>query len=33
MIIIRYLVREVLKSQIAILFVLMLIFFCQKLVR
>ncbi len=33
MIIIRYLVRETLKSQIAILFILLLIFFCQKLVR
>ena len=32
-IIIRYLVREVFKSQLAILFVLLLIFFCQKLVR
>lgn len=32
-IIIRYLVREVLKSQLAILFILLLIFFCQKLVR
>ncbi|WP_340616380.1 LPS export ABC transporter permease LptF [Xenorhabdus entomophaga] len=32
MIIIRYLVRETLKSQIAILFILLLIFFCQKLV-
>lgn len=32
-IIIRYLVRETLKSQFAILFVLLLIFFCQKLVR
>ncbi|SUC78775.1 Lipopolysaccharide export system permease protein lptF [Providencia stuartii] len=30
MIIIRYLVRETLKSQLAILFVLMLIFFSQK---
>ncbi|AML55839.1 Lipopolysaccharide export system permease protein lptF [Serratia rubidaea] len=33
MIIIRYLVRETLKSQIAILFILLLIFFCQNLVR
>lgn len=33
MIIIRYLVRETLKNQIAILFILLLIFFCQKLVR
>lgn len=33
MIIIRYLVRETLKSQLAILFILFLIFFCQKLVR
>ncbi|BFI69057.1 LPS export ABC transporter permease LptF [Yersinia pseudotuberculosis] len=33
MIIIRYLVRETLKSQIAILFILLLIFFSQKLVR
>lgn len=32
-IIIRYLVREILKSQLAILFILLLIFFCQKLVR
>jgi len=32
-IIIRYLVREVFKSQLAILFILLLIFFCQKLVR
>ena len=32
-IIIRYLVREMLKSQLAILFILLLIFFCQKLVR
>jgi lipopolysaccharide export system permease protein len=32
-IIIRYLVREIFKSQIAILFILLLIFFCQKLVR
>ncbi len=32
-IIIRYLVRETLKSQLAILFILLLIFFCQKLVR
>ena len=32
-IIIRYLVREALKSQLAILFILLLIFFCQKLVR
>lgn len=33
MIIIRYLARETLKSQLAILFILLLIFFCQKLVR
>lgn len=33
MIIIRYLVRETFKSQIAILFILLLIFFCQKLVK
>ncbi|WP_216782636.1 LPS export ABC transporter permease LptF [Candidatus Profftia tarda] len=33
MIIIRYLVRETLKSQIAILCILLLIFFCQKMVR
>ena len=33
MIIIRYLARETLKSQIAILFILMLIFFSQKLVE
>lgn len=33
MIIIRYLVRETLKSQIAILFILLLIFFSQNLVR
>ncbi|MGL4861336.1 MAG: LPS export ABC transporter permease LptF [Enterobacteriaceae bacterium] len=33
MIIIRYLVRETLKSQMAILFILLLIFFCQKLVK
>lgn len=33
MIIIRYLARETFKSQIAILFILLLIFFCQKLVR
>ncbi|BDH47344.1 lipopolysaccharide export system permease protein LptF [Salmonella enterica subsp. enterica serovar Choleraesuis] len=33
MIIIKYLVRETLKSQLAILFILFLIFFCQKLVR
>ncbi|AKH63725.1 MULTISPECIES: LPS export ABC transporter permease LptF [Photorhabdus] len=33
MIIIRYLVRETLKSQVAILFILLLIFFCQKLVE
>jgi len=32
-IIIRYLARETLKSQLAILFILLLIFFCQKLVR
>ncbi|AEW44849.1 lipopolysaccharide export system permease protein [Serratia symbiotica str. 'Cinara cedri'] len=33
MIIIRYLVRETLKKQIAILLILLLIFFCQNLVR
>ena len=33
MIITRYLARETLKSQVAILFILLLIFFCQKLVR
>ncbi|MBJ3816610.1 LPS export ABC transporter permease LptF [Shimwellia pseudoproteus] len=33
MIIIKYLVRETLKSQLAILFILLLIFFCQKLVK
>ncbi len=33
MIIIRYLVKETLKSQLAIMFILLLIFFCQKLVR
>lgn len=33
MIIIRYLVRETFKSQVAILFILLLIFFCQKMVR
>ncbi|WP_431223932.1 LPS export ABC transporter permease LptF [Serratia sp. L9] len=33
MIIIRYLVRETLKSQIAILFILLLIFLCQSLVK
>ncbi|WON77373.1 LPS export ABC transporter permease LptF [Serratia sp. UGAL515B_01] len=33
MIIIRYLIRETLKSQIAILFILLLIFFCQNLVK
>lgn len=33
MIIIRYLVRETLKTQVAILFILLLIFFCQKLVE
>lgn len=33
MIIIRYLARETLKSQLAILFILFLIFFCQKLVK
>ncbi|CAJ0993239.1 LPS export ABC transporter permease LptF [Pantoea sp. Nvir] len=33
MIIIRYLVRETLKSQLAILFILLLIFSCQKIVR
>ncbi len=33
MIIIKYLVRETLKSQISILFILLLIFFCQNLVR
>lgn len=32
-IIIKYLVRETLKSQLAILFILLLIFFCQKLVK
>ena len=29
----RYLTKEVFKSQIAILFILLLIFFCQQLVR
>lgn len=33
LIITRYLIRETFKSQIAILFILLLIFFCQKLVR
>ncbi|OOF69647.1 LPS export ABC transporter permease LptF [Rodentibacter caecimuris] len=33
MILTRYLTKEVLKSQIAILFILLLIFFCQQLVR
>ena len=33
MILTRYLMREVFKSQIAILFILLLIFFCQQLVR
>ncbi|NBI12432.1 LPS export ABC transporter permease LptF [[Haemophilus] felis] len=33
MILIRYLLREIFKSQIAILFILLLIFFCQQLVR
>ncbi|UDG81420.1 Lipopolysaccharide export system permease protein LptF [Candidatus Profftia lariciata] len=33
MIIIKYLIRETLKNQIAILFILLLIFFCQKMVR
>lgn len=33
MIIVRYLVKETLKSQVAILFILLLIFFCQKLVK
>lgn len=33
LIIIRYLIRETFKSQIAILFILLLIFFCQKLVK
>ncbi|VFP88486.1 LPS export ABC transporter permease LptF [Candidatus Erwinia haradaeae] len=33
MIIIRYLVREILKTQITILFILLLVFFCQKLVK
>lgn len=33
MIIIRYLIRETFKTQVAILFVLLLIFFCQKLVK
>lgn len=33
MIITRYLVKETLKSQLAILFILLLIFFCQKMVR
>ncbi|XOD70021.1 MAG: LPS export ABC transporter permease LptF [Sodalis sp. (in: enterobacteria)] len=33
MIITRYLVREIFKTQLTILFILLLIFFCQKLVR
>lgn len=33
MIIVRYLVKETLKTQVAILFILLLIFFCQKLVK
>ncbi|WP_424407342.1 LPS export ABC transporter permease LptF [Pasteurella sp. PK-2025] len=33
MILTRYLIKEVFKSQIAILFILLLIFFCQQLVR
>lgn len=33
MIITRYLVRETVKSQLAILFILLMIFFCQKLIR
>ncbi|VFP86457.1 LPS export ABC transporter permease LptF [Candidatus Erwinia haradaeae] len=33
MIIVRYLVREILKTQITILFILFLVFFCQKLVK
>ena len=33
MILTRYLTKEVFKSQIAILFILLLIFFCQQLVR
>lgn len=33
MIITKYLVREIFKNQLAILFILLLIFFCQKLVR
>ncbi|UVK76739.1 MAG: lipopolysaccharide transport system protein LptF [Sodalis sp. Ffu] len=33
MIITRYLIRETFKNQLAILFILLLIFFCQKLVR
>ncbi|VFP80686.1 LPS export ABC transporter permease LptF [Candidatus Erwinia haradaeae] len=33
MIITRYLVREILKTQITILFILLLVFFCQKLVK
>ena len=33
MIIVRYLVKETLKTQVAILFILFLIFFCQKLVK
>ena len=33
MIIIRYLIKETLKAQAAILFILLLIFFCQKLVK
>jgi len=32
-IIVKYLVKETLKSQVAILFILLLIFFCQKLVK
>ncbi|WP_225639261.1 LPS export ABC transporter permease LptF [Candidatus Profftia sp. (ex Adelges kitamiensis)] len=33
MIITRYLVREILKSQVSILLILLLIFFCQKIIR
>lgn len=33
MILSKYLVKEVFKSQTAILFILLLIFFCQQLVR
>lgn len=33
MIIVKYLVKETLKAQVAILFILLLIFFCQKLVK